>query len=316
MKTTDCAKKYEFATGGARYLCSKLSTLAAVVVQQGLHGEDSVQLSRPLLGVVGFMGRMGDTADLMEHLSEDGQNGGQTYYLKEGKIYRDTKFQDALPADWKDPQARVFQLVPRDRSQSPEVTAEQLGPALQQIQQVTGQAKVDVAAHSLGGLGARIFTTRGGQGIGRLMMVGTPNLGLRAATLAEWAVNEGVGWAMLLGNFGPQSLPALQWLRSTADGNPTLEKLNAQWTQQKSSLEDVKVVGSGGRRTATSDEVGWGDGDGLVHSASLALPDTDVTILPGTWSQGHISLMNDRQVFREMRDFFKWTPADRQDARP
>lgn len=311
MKTAEFAKKYEFAVGGARYLCSKLSTLTAVAVQSGLEGEDSVRLSRPLLGVVGFMGRMGDTAHLMEHLSEDGQNGGHTYYLKDGKIYRDLKFQDAMPADWTDSQARVFQLVPRDRSQSPEVTAEQLGSALQQIQAVTGQPKVDVAAHSLGGLGARIYTTRGGGGIGRLMMVGTPNLGLRAATLAEWAVNEGIGWAMKLGNLGPQALPALQWLRATADGNPNLETLNSQWPQHRVRLEDVKVVGSGGRLTATSNESGWGDGDGLVNTGSLALPNTDLTILPGTWSQGHISLMNDRQVFREMRDFFKWTPADR-----
>lgn len=316
MKTAECAKKVEFAVGGARYLCSKLSTLTAVAVQDGLRGEDSVELSRPLLGVVGFMGRMGDTAHLMEHLSQEGQNGGQTYYLKDGQIYRDSQFQQPMPADWSDPQARVFQLVPRDRSQSPEVTAEQLGPALQQIQKVTGQPKVDVAAHSLGGLGARIYTTRGGEGIGRLMMVGTPNLGLRAATLAEWAVTEGIGWAMLLGNLGPGALPALHWLRATADGNPGLENLNARWSQEKSRLEDVKVVGAGGRVTATSDAAGRGDGDGLVDSASLALPDTQLTVLPGTWSQGHISLMNDRQVFREMRDFFKWTPANPRDARP
>ena len=309
MKTTELARKKEFAIGGARYLCSKLSTLAGVAAQAGLHGEDSVSLSRPLLGVVGFMGRMSDTAHLMEHLSE---SNGQTYYLKDGQVYKDLKFQQHMPADWTDPQAKVFQLVPRERSQSPEITAEQLGPALQQIQNITGQLKVDVAAHSLGGLGARIYTTRGGQGIGRLMMVGTPNLGLRAATLAEWAVTENIGWAMKLGNLGPAALPALAWLRATADGNSKLEDLNSQWPQHKSRLEGVKVVGSGGRTTASSDESGWGDGDGLVNSASLGLPGTDLTILPGTWTQGHISLMNDRQVFREMRDFFKWAPASPQ----
>ena len=297
--------------GGARYLCSKVATLAAVAAQDGLHGEDSVELGRPLLSVVGFMGRMSDTARLVEHLSENADNG-PTYYLKDGQVYRDAKFKQPMPSDWTDSKARVFQLVPRDRSQSPEVTADQLGPALQQIQHITGQPKVDVAAHSLGGLGARIYTTRGGGGIGKLMMVGTPNLGLRAATLAEWAVNEGVVWAMKLGNLGPQALPALNWLRSTADGNQKLDALNAQWTQSKSRLEDVKVVGSGGRTTAASNESGWGDGDGLVNSASLGLPNTDLTILPGTWSQGHISLMNDRQVFREMKDFFKWAPASPQ----
>ena len=307
MKTGDFAKKYDFAVGGGRYLFSKLSTLTAVAVSGGLHGEDQVTLSRPLLGVVGFMGRMGDTAHLMEHLTEGGQNGGNTYYLKDQKVYRDSDFQEPLPSDWTDPDARVFQLVPRERSQSPEITAEQIGPALQQIAAITGQCKADVAAHSLGGLGARIYCSGGGQGIGRLMMVGTPNLGLRAATLAEWAVTEGIGRAMKLGNLGPQALPALQWLRSVSDGNPKLEELNTRWVDQKRSLEDVKVIGSGGRLTASSEASGWGDGDGLVNSASLGLPETSLTVLPGTWSQGHISLMNDRQVFREMSDFFKWT---------
>lgn len=312
MKSGVCSKKYDFAVGGGRYLFSKLSTLAAVAVTGGLQGEDEVTLSRPLLGVVGFMGRLGDTAHLREHLTENGQNGGSTYYLKDQKVYRDDTFQEAMPPDWTDANARVFQLVPRDRSQSPEVTAEQLGPALQQIAAITGQPKVDVAAHSLGGLGARIYCTGGGQGIGRLMMVGTPNLGLRAATLAEWAVTEQIGWAMMIGNLGPQALPALQWLRSVSDGNPQLEDLNSRWGDRKKSLEEVKVVGSGGRLTASADESGWGDGDGLVNSASLALPETPVTVLPGSWSQGHISLMNDRQVFREMSDFFKWTRADHQ----
>ncbi|MFN8610161.1 MAG: hypothetical protein U0931_21640 [Vulcanimicrobiota bacterium] len=306
MNARDLGKKYEFAWGGARYLCSKVSTLAGVAVQRGLHGEDSVSLERPLLGVVGFMGRLSDTGRLMEHLSEEGHNGGQIYYLKDDQVYRDRDFQEPMPPNWKDPEARVFQLVPRDRSQSPEITAEQIGPALQKIQAITGQAKADVAAHSLGGLGARIYATRGGQGIGKLLMVGTPNLGLRAATLAEWVVNEQIGWAMKLGNVGPAALPALEWLRAISDGNSKLESLNAQWPKAKQGLEDVKVVGSGGRLTATSDEAGWGDGDGLVNSASLALPETETTVLPGNWTQGHISLMNDRQVFREMRDFFEW----------
>ncbi|MBS2037693.1 hypothetical protein JST97_22100 [bacterium] len=310
MNAKDLGPKYEFAWGGARYLCSKVSTLAGVAAQRGLHGEDSVCLDRPLLGVVGFMGRMSDTARLMEHLSENGQNGGQVYYLKGDLVYRDSEFQEAMPPGWTDPQARVFQLVPRERSQSPEVTAEQIGPALQKIQSITGQPKADLAAHSLGGLGARIYATRGGQGIGRLMMVGTPNLGLRAATLAEWVVNEQISWAMKLANVGPAALPALQWLRATADGNDKLEQLNRQWPQAKQNLEAVRIVGSGGRLTATSDLTGWGDGDGLVNSASLALPDTETKILPGTWTQGHISLMNDRQVFHEMRDFFQWKVAN------
>ena len=288
-------------------MASKMASLASVAMVKGLKNEESVHLDRPLLAVPGFMGQISDTAHLTGHLSAAGDNGDRVYYCKDNQLFRDAQFQQPVPSGWTDPKARVFQLVPHDPAQNPEITAGQIGSALKQIAEVTGQSKVDVVAHSMGGIATRIWITGGGSDIGKFMMVGTPNQGTRAATLAEWAVNEGVGWAMKLGGVGPAALGALSWLRASADGNPKLDKLNARWTQDKLNLEDAMVVGAGGRLTANSSASGWGDGDGLVNSAALSLPETPTRLLPGTWTQGHKALMHDRQVFAEMRSFFGWT---------
>ena len=305
MNLQDLGRSLELARGGARYLGSSAATLAGVALQRGLHREDSVQLDRPLLGVVGFMGRPGCMSHLMRHLSSEG-NGHRVYYCKDDQIYRDRKFQDPLPASWSDPDARLFQLVPHDPGQGPHLTAERMGPALQQIAAITGQSKTDVLAHSMGGIATRIYIARGGCDIGKFMMVGTPNQGTRAATLAGWAMSQGIGRAAEL-LLGPAVAGSLQWLRAVEDGNPELEALNARWAQDKGTLEDVRVVGAGGRLTANSSATGWGDGDGLIHSGSLSLPETPATLLPGSWTQGHKALMHDRQVFAEMRSFFGWT---------
>ena len=69
------------------------------------------------------------------------------------------------------------------------------------------------------------------------------------------------------------------------------------------------VLGSTGRLTSQASPQEWGPGDGLVASDSLPLQDTPFKLLPGTWSQGHVSLMNDRESFRTMASFFEWTPG-------
>ncbi|MBT9586084.1 hypothetical protein IV102_22275 [bacterium] len=305
----DSHAAYQFAAGGTRYMFSKLSTRLAVLAQFGLYGEAPASLPRPFLAVVGFNGRMADTRPLLNHLSADGRNGGCIYYLQGDQVYSDADLSRPLPSDWTDSQAKVFQLVPQHRQQSPEVTAQQLQFALKTIERVTGSATTDVAAHSMGGLGARLYGSQGGHGIGKLMMVGTPNQGIRAATMANWAIKSGIGFAMKLGGLGPDAGPALDWLQAISDGNPKLEQLNSRWSQDKQQLEKVMVLGSTGRLTSQASPQEWGPGDGLVDSASLSLQDTPVQVLPGTWSQGHVSLMNDRETFRTMTAFFGWTPG-------
>jgi hypothetical protein len=298
---------YQFAAGATRYFFSKWSTRLAVMAEGGLKGESPVSLSRPFLSVVGFNGRLSDTRHLLNHLAQEGSNGGGPYYLKDGQVYADEDLTRPFPADWSDPQARIFQLVPSHRQQSPEVTAEQIRRELKTIERVTGSTTTDVAAHSMGGLATRIYLAQGGQGVGKFVMVGTPNRGVRAATMANWALNSAIGLAMKLAGLGVHTGPALNWMQSLGDGNPQLAELNARWKQDKQCLEKVMVLGSTGRKTAQSGPQEWGQGDGLVDCASLALEDTPLTLLPGNWTQGHISLMNDRETFRELTQFFGWS---------
>ena len=306
----DSHAAYQFGWGGTRYLFSKLSTRLAVWLQGGLEGEKSVVLQRPFLAVVGFQGQMSHTRHLVQHLAQNSSNGSGPYYLQGTQVFRDENLTQPLPADWTDARARVFQLVPLTHEQSPEVTAQQLKQAVESVARVTGQPKVDVAAHSMGGLGARIYEAQGGQGVGKLMMVATPNQGIRAATMANWARKSGIAFAMALGGLGPDAGPALDWLQASADGNPRLDELNARWGQDKQRLEKVMVLGATGRTTAQASPEEWGPGDGLVDCNSLPLQDTPLKLLPGNWSQGHISLMNDRQTFREMTDFFEWKAVE------
>jgi hypothetical protein len=237
-------------------------------------------------------------------LSEAGN--GRSYYLQNGQAYSDPELRQPLPPDWKDSHARVFQLVSPDRLQGPEALATQLDESLQAITRITGQSKVDVLAHSMAGIAARIYRHRGGEGIGRLAMVATPNQGLRATALGKWAMQSGSKLAMMMAALGPGAGAALEWLTAVEDGNSKLAALNAAWPADRRGLEKVVVVGAGGRRTPEATPAEWGPGDGLVNAASLPLEGTPVKVLPGTSTQGHISLVNDRQVYREMVDFFEW----------
>lgn len=63
------------------------------------------------------------------------------------------------------------------------IQAEQLADAINRVKEVTGQKRIDVIAHSKGGMAARIYMsnlahTRYRDDIRRYVMIGTPNLGL------------------------------------------------------------------------------------------------------------------------------------------
>lgn len=63
------------------------------------------------------------------------------------------------------------------------IQAEQLAAAIERICEITGRKKIDIIAHSKGGMAARLYlsnmaTTRYRNDVRRYVMLGTPNLGL------------------------------------------------------------------------------------------------------------------------------------------
>ena len=80
--------------------------------------------------------------------------------------------------------------------------AEVLGKYIEMVRTATGADKVDLVAHSMGGLISRLYIARymPGHVVTRLIMLGTPNMGSNAATLGV------VGTIALLGLGAPGAL--------------------------------------------------------------------------------------------------------------
>lgn len=275
-----------------------------------LAAEPTVRLDRPFMMVPGWTTERVRFAPLVDKLTQGGINGGRVYYVKDGQFFADFEAtqvlaQGSIPAD-----ARVFETLLKDPHAPPPVVADEIERNLQAIQRATGAAKVDVDAYSMGGLGTRVYLDRGGQAVGRLMMLGTPNNGTRFAELANYIIRRDIQFAMGMAGITMADLPALQWM--TVDDrkgvlNPNLHALNARWPQQKANVEDVHIVGGQGQLTPASD--GWRlftAGDGLVPVESLSLPGTPARLVEGEKHHGFLN--NDAEVYREMVRFFGWTP--------
>jgi pimeloyl-ACP methyl ester carboxylesterase len=73
----------------------------------------------------------------------------------------------------------------------------ELQEIVQNISQLTGSEKVNIAAHSKGGLDARAYLSKDGDNVANLIMIGTPNAGITLAFLnnfcapAVWDLRPG-----------------------------------------------------------------------------------------------------------------------------
>ena len=89
-----------------------------------------------------------------------------------------------IEAGW--PQSRVSVLTFRDPVGSNEAHAEEVARAVETLQGLTGAERVDVVAHSMGGLAVRQYLQfhGGGEQVRRVVFLGTPHRGTVAAMLA------------------------------------------------------------------------------------------------------------------------------------
>lgn len=293
----------EFAGAGAAY-----STLKAVGVAQewwyGLKDSPRVNIEKPVLFVQGFVAPPGQFSVALEHLTADGQNGGGPVYIKEGKCFADVECQKSIDPS---PDSKVFRMI-HDPLAPPEVIADNMELATEAIAKLTDEQRPDVLAHSLGGLGARIYADRGNK-LGKLAMVGTPNQGSRAALLTKAALVNGIGWATALAQVSPVAIPALEWMIPTVNGNQKLEDLNQRWEAQKTQTEGAIILGSDGHSSPSSVHES-ALGDGLIEASSLSVGDLEVKVIAGDESRkGHYSLVSDPDLFQAYSKFFGWKPA-------
>lgn len=298
-------KSAYFVAGGAAFKTAKFVG-EFWQKHKGLEEAAAVEMPRPALFVPGFTTPIDPYMPLTDHLTADGKNGGRPYYVRNGVIYSDPECTRAVDAP-SAPEARVFVVMPYTRYDTPPQFAEQLKPDLEAVNRFTGSTATDLVGYSMGGISSRLFLHQSRpEGVGKLLMVGTPNQGSRVGSMAHWAVQNDVGWAMALANHAPAALPALEWLRAVPDGNPVLQDLNARWSQQRALVQDARVIGSVGLPTPGCSPWSWSSGDTAVEKSALALPGLEVRTVSGGLTKSHETLMADPDVFREMSGFLGW----------
>jgi len=249
---------------------------------------------------------------LVTRLTEGGRNGGRPYYVRDGQFFADKAL--TQPLETLPPEARVFVQVFHHTLQPPQETAPQLERSVAAIQKATGSEKVDVEGYSLGGLATRVYLDRGGKGVGKVLLLGTPNQGTRFSELAKRIIQRDINWAMSMAGVSVADLPDMEWL--AAGGNPQLADLNSRWEQQRSRAEDLKILGSAQMLTPAKGLLPVRRGDGLVEARTVGMPGAEVEILKGKPTLQHGALPSDSEVYLERAEFFGWAPEQDPAAQP
>lgn len=263
--------------------------------------QPKVELERSFVMIPGWTTRMERFEALGRHLTQDGLNGGEINFVKNGSFYRDRACTMRREASSISQDARVFEVLFEDPHEPPPIMKEELKKDFAAIAGVTGQKKFDVDAYSMGGLAARLYLDEGGENIGRLMLLGSPAKGSRFADLSRQILERDIKWAISMAGLNTADLPALQWL---SVDNPHLQELNQNWARQKSHVDAVAVVGGGGVVTPRPGPWKVGKGDGLVPAGHLAPPGETPIVLDGLTH--HSYLNSNPKVFQEMQKFFGW----------
>lgn len=278
-----------------------------------LNEAPQAKIERPFLIVPGFRTKRTAFYHLIARLTANGLNGGRPVYVRGGDFYEDQDClkrieHDALPRD-----ARVFVVSFENPNAPPGVTAGWLASCLQSVKHATRSNRVDVEGYSMGGLAARVYLDRGGNDIGRLFLLGTPNRGASLANFARFCLTFNIEQALALGGINGAHRAALDWLALDTNGkvrNPVLRDLNSRWESQFHRVEALHSVGTTGRATMTAGwrPVAWGDG--VVQESSVMAPVGTVSLLKGAGRQRHGHLNSDVEVYREMIKFFGWKPVE------
>jgi hypothetical protein len=268
----------------------------------------SANLKRPFLMVPGWDTSHDRFLTFTSKLVEDGHNGGATYYIQDGNFFADRDCREPMSAQQIPPDAKVFVSVFTEIGQSPQATAPQLQANLQAIQSVTGQEAPDILAYSQGGLATRHFLDNSEQKVGKLMMLGTPNLGSGLADVSKLLYNAqdhgyAVDFMMRAEHLEPGDESSIRYM---ATDSPHLSTLNSRWDQQMTDTQGFKIVGSSETPT-----LHWGwpvitGGDRMVEVENLAPEGVEKHLIgDGPWTD-HRDLPYSAQVYMHAREHFGW----------
>lgn len=263
------------------------------------------EISKPVLLVPGWDTPHDRFCPLTEKLTEGGANGGQPYYLRNGEFFsdRDCQVPTEVPKE-----AKVFVTVFNSTSESPHTTAPQLQANLQALARLTGEKRPDVMAFSQGGLATRTYLGQAeDHQIGKLLFVGTPNLGAGLASLCNFVyklADKGydVDYLMHSQGLDPEDRRSIEFM--TVDGSD-LQALNSHWDEQMSHTEGFAIVGHKGTPTFHFGNPPWAPGDSLVEATHLGPAEVERTYVEGEWAK-HGTLPFNAGTYEKMHQHFGW----------
>lgn len=302
----------QFAFGPvAQFACQKLKGVLrpgpATVPSNELGPLPPSTITRPVVFVPGFHTPMHRFDPLVEKLTENGRNGGQPVWVKEGAFYEDREC--CRPARNLSSESRVFVTAFSRPNLPPRRGAAEMRENLAAIEALTGHGKIDAAAFSLGGLISRRYVDDGGTQIGKLQMIGTPNHGSGLAKMSK-ALLDGkdsgydVDLLLSLKNLTSEDRAALDVLDP---GSTELASLNERWPEQRSRLESVRHFGSDLKLTVGSRYLlSATKGDGIVSRSSLELEGLPMRMLEDKKYALHGNLITSPELYDELQDHFGW----------
>ncbi|MCE7869511.1 alpha/beta hydrolase [bacterium CPR1] len=300
----------QFATGplaacACKVLEGKIKPAPAAVPASELGPLPAARVQRPVMFVPGFHTPIERFTPLVDKLSPD---NGPVHYVRQGRFYADCECRQ--PVERVGPDCKLFVSVFSANNLAPDRGgADELAQNLEALRQVTGTGKVDVAAFSMGGLTTREYLDRGGEAVGKLHMVGTPNHGSGLARITIGLLEgkaRGYAVDLLLGlkHVEADDEPALKWL---APNSPELARLNQRWAEQRSRLESARCFGTDLKATVGNRfmlQPTWGDG--MVAASSLELPGMPVQMLQDKKYALHGNLVICPEFYLALRDHFGW----------
>ena len=266
------------------------------------------EIAKPVMLVPGWDTPHDRFVPLTDKLTEEGANGGQPYYLRDGQVYEDRSCNTPLATEDVPKDAKVFVTVLNSTSESPHTSAPQVQANLKTLAAITQESKPDVIAFSQGGLATRTYLDQSQEHqIGKLLFVGTPNLGAGLASLSNFVyqlADKGydVDYLMHTQGLDPQDRQSIEFMTV---GSPDLQALNQNWDRQMSRTEEFGIVGHKGTPTFHFGSPPWAPGDALVEATHLGPAEVDRTYVEGEWAK-HGTLMFNAGTYQHMLQHFGW----------
>lgn len=267
----------------------------------------AASLKRPVMLVPGWDTPHDRFRPLTDKLIDKGANGGQTYYVQNGQFFSDQHCHFPLAAEDVPKDAKVFVTVLNSVSESPHTSGPQLKANLAALQKVAPGPAPDVIAYSQGGLCTRTYLSEPDAQIGKLLFVGTPNLGAGLASLSNFvykAQDQGydVDWLLSDQNLDPNDRDAIEFMTV---GSEHLNKLNSGWDQQMARTEGFQVVGYKGTKTFNFGIPPLKPGDTLVTAENLAPAGVEPAFVDGEYAN-HGTLPFNAGAYQQMLQHFDW----------